>query len=106
MQGNITRVCHRRGYFFVDGGKEKPVFAHYTQLRDAEFADIFVGDKCEFTLGNSEKGPVALDVFVEPVDESERIEGEIDSLNGSYGFIQVAGDRVFFHVTACNFFVT
>lgn len=106
MQGNIARVCYNKGYFFVTDG-DKSVFAHYTQLRDANIDDIYTGDICQYEVGTSEKGPVALDVFVEPVCDGERMEGEIDSFSGSFGFIRVEGsdERVFFHVSAVNFFV-
>jgi CspA family cold shock protein len=52
------------GFIKVDGADEddKDVFVHYTAIRGEGYRNLFEGDRVEFTLEETPKGPQASDV--------------------------------------------
>jgi CspA family cold shock protein len=60
MQGSIKWFNPRKGYGFIQGDDGKEIFVHHTAVpMDANLSD---GDKVEYQVGESERGPRATDV--------------------------------------------
>lgn len=72
-QGVVTKIPvdrdtrQRKGFFFIkpDGGSED-VFAHASGLKveTKSFQDVQVGDRVEYKVISSDKGPRALDIRI------------------------------------------
>ena len=65
LTGLVKWFNTRKGYGFIsreDGGRD--VFVHYSSIvvPDDSFRDLREGQRVEFILSESERGPVALDV--------------------------------------------
>ncbi len=65
LTGLVKWFNTRKGYGFIsrdDGGRD--VFVHYSSIvvSDDSFRDLREGQRVEFILSESERGPVALDV--------------------------------------------
>ena len=62
MEGVIKRL-NDRGYGFIGReGEEKDLFFHSNSLVDVDFNSLKEGDKVEFEVEQSEKGPNAVKV--------------------------------------------
>ena len=62
MEGVIKRL-NDRGYGFIGReGEEKDLFFHSNSLIDVDFNSLREGDKVEFEVEQSEKGPNAVKV--------------------------------------------
>ena len=62
MEGVIKRL-NDRGYGFIGReGEEKDLFFHSNSLIDVDFNSLKEGDKVEFEVEQSEKGPNAVKV--------------------------------------------
>ena len=63
MQGTIKTL--RNGYGFIGyDGAEKDLFFHATNLVGAQFNNLREGQPVEFEIGDSPKGPAAVNVKV------------------------------------------
>lgn len=60
----ITKNEKFFGFIKVDGASNgtKDLFFHANELRDIAFEDLAVGDKVSFEVGDSPKGPNAVNV--------------------------------------------
>lgn len=62
MQGTIKRLTDRGFGFIAREGEEKDLFFHSNELVGVEFNDLKEGDKVEFEVAESPKGPNAVKV--------------------------------------------
>lgn len=61
MKGIVKRWLSGRGYGFIQTDElDKDVFVHYTSLKNAR--DLVEGEKVQFDLVQTEKGPKAINV--------------------------------------------
>ncbi|MDI6777982.1 MAG: cold shock domain-containing protein [Patescibacteria group bacterium] len=61
-QGTIKRLTDRQFGFIAQEGSDKDLFFHASELQGVEFNDLKEGDKVEFEVGESPKGPNATQV--------------------------------------------
>jgi len=64
MEGTIKNL-NEKGFGFVtpkDGGKD--VFFHRSDLVDTQFNDLHKGQEVTFEMGDSDKGPKAINVSI------------------------------------------
>jgi CspA family cold shock protein len=62
QQGTIKRLTDRGFGFIAREGEEKDLFFHSNELVGVEFNDLKEGDKVEFEVSDSPKGPNATKV--------------------------------------------
>ncbi|MDB5194893.1 MAG: hypothetical protein JWO84_77 [Parcubacteria group bacterium] len=62
QQGTISRVTDKGFGFISIEGQEKDLFFHSNELVNVAFDDLREGDKVEFEVGESPKGPNAVKV--------------------------------------------
>ena len=60
MKGTIKWYNTRKGYGFVQGEDGKDIFVHRTSVPTGTF--LKEGDKVEFDIESSEKGPKAINI--------------------------------------------
>ena len=61
MNGIVKRWLSGRGYGFIQADElDKEVFVHYTGLKSQR--DLIEGDKVQFDVIETEKGPKAINV--------------------------------------------
>jgi len=62
IQGTVKWFNNSKGYGFIahDGGKD--VFVHFSAITSEGFKSLSEGDKVEFTIEDSPKGPQAANV--------------------------------------------
>jgi cold shock protein len=58
-QGTIKRLTDRGFGFIAQEGSEKDLFFHSTELVGVDFNDLKEGDKVQFEVSESPKGPNA-----------------------------------------------
>jgi CspA family cold shock protein len=61
-QGTIKKLTDRGFGFIAQDGDEKDLFFHSSELQGVEFNDLKEGDKVEFEVSESPKGPNATQV--------------------------------------------
>jgi CspA family cold shock protein len=62
QQGTIARLMDK-GYGFIKvDGSDKDLFFHSNELQNVEFDNLHEGDKVEFEVAESDKGPQATKV--------------------------------------------
>lgn len=59
-KGSIKRIVRDRGFGFIAAEDGREVFFHRSGLADLEFADLKEGQKVEFEVEKSDKGPKAV----------------------------------------------
>lgn len=63
MEGTIKRLVPERGFGFITyEGAEKDLFFHSNELKNVQFTELKEGDKVTFEIGESPKGPNAVNV--------------------------------------------
>jgi cold shock protein len=62
QQGTIKRLTDRGFGFIAVEGSDKDLFFHSKELVGVEFNDLKEGDKVQFEVGESPKGPNATQV--------------------------------------------
>jgi CspA family cold shock protein len=62
IQGTVKWFNNSKGYGFIacDGGKD--VFVHFSAIETEGYRSLSEGDKVEFTIEDSPKGPQAANV--------------------------------------------
>jgi len=60
MQGTIKWYNSRKGYGFISGEDGKDIFLHRTAVPQGAF--LKEGDKVEFEIENSDRGPKAVNL--------------------------------------------
>ena len=84
MEGVIKRL-NDRGYGFIGReGEEKDLFFHSNSLIDVDFNSLREGDKVEFEVEQSEKGPNAVKVKKLQVSKVKN-QNSRDSSRGYFG---------------------
>ncbi len=61
-QGTIKRLTDRGFGFIAQEGSDKDLFFHQNELQGVEFKDLKEGDKVQFEVADSPKGPNATKV--------------------------------------------
>ena len=61
-EGTIARLTDRGFGFISRDGEEKDLFFHSKELRGVAYEDLREGDKVTFEVGESPKGPNAVNV--------------------------------------------
>lgn len=64
LQGVVRWFSRSKGYGFIgrdDGMKD--IFVHFSAIRGDGFRNLETGDKVEFQVEQTDKGPQAVDVF-------------------------------------------
>lgn len=62
-QGTIKRLVSDRGFGFISReGSDKDLFFHSKELQGVAFEDLREGDKVQFEVSESPKGPNATNV--------------------------------------------
>jgi CspA family cold shock protein len=61
-QGTIKRLTDRGFGFISREGNDKDLFFHAKELQNVEFAQLQEGDKVQFEVSESPKGPNAINV--------------------------------------------
>ncbi|OQC50392.1 MAG: Cold shock protein 1 [Tenericutes bacterium ADurb.Bin024] len=62
MKGTIKQFNQERGYGFIRAEDGTDVFFHYSSLVMDGFKTITTGEKVEFTLEQSDRGPRAANI--------------------------------------------
>ena len=61
--GVVEKFDSRRGYGFITRENEEPnIFVHYTNILGEGYRELNPGQKVTFEVGESPKGPTALNV--------------------------------------------
>jgi len=63
-EGTVKWFNSSKGYGFISQESGDDVFVHYQQIISDGFKTLEEGQKVEFTLGEGEKGPQAIEVEV------------------------------------------
>ena len=61
-QGTIKKLNERGFGFIAQEGAEKDLFFHSNELQGVQFNELREGDKVEFEVADSPKGPNAIKV--------------------------------------------
>lgn len=63
LTGIVKFFNNEKGFGFIapDNG-QRDIFVHYSSIQSNGFRSLMEGDRVEFTLENSEKGPRAAEV--------------------------------------------
>ncbi len=60
--GTVKWFNDSKGFGFIEREQGEDVFVHFSSIRGEGFKSLEEGQKVEFTLGQGQKGPQALDV--------------------------------------------
>lgn len=76
IQGTVKWFSRTKGYGFItpDDGGEKDIFVHYSAIVGQGFRNLEQGDRVEFEVEDSTKGP-----------QAARVEKVGDSVGTSFG---------------------
>ena len=62
MIGTVKWFNDDKGFGFIEREGGEDVFVHFSSIRGEGFKSLQEGQQVEFTLGQGQKGPQALDV--------------------------------------------
>jgi CspA family cold shock protein len=62
IEGTVKWFSNPKGYGFISREGGEDVFVHYSEIQGSGFRSLSAGDRVEFTLKQSEKGPRAAEV--------------------------------------------
>jgi len=62
--GTVKWFNDSKGYGFISREGGEDVFVHFTGIRGEGYRSLEEGQRVEFTLGQGQRGPQALDVSV------------------------------------------
>jgi CspA family cold shock protein len=62
LTGTVKWFNADKGFGFIEREGGEDVFVHFSSIRGDGFKSLQDGQKVEFTLGEGQKGPQALDV--------------------------------------------
>jgi len=62
LQGTVRWFDISRGYGYIQPENGGEVFVHYTAIADAGLKNLNAGQRVEFTVKDSYRGPLAADV--------------------------------------------
>ncbi|MBN1857846.1 cold-shock protein [Candidatus Bipolaricaulota bacterium] len=62
--GTVKWFNDSKGFGFIEREQGEDVFVHFSSIRGDGYRSLEEGQKVEFTLGQGQKGPQALDVTV------------------------------------------
>ena len=60
--GTVKWFNDAKGFGFITREQGEDVFVHFSSIRGAGFKSLAEGQKVEFTLGQGQRGPQAVDV--------------------------------------------
>lgn len=64
MTGTVKWFNDDKGFGFIERESGEDVFVHFSSVRGEGYKSLNDGQKVEFTVGQGQKGPQALDVTV------------------------------------------
>jgi cold shock protein len=64
LTGTVKWFNDDKGFGFIEREGGEDVFVHFSSIRGEGYKSLNEGQKVEFTLGQGQKGPQALDVTV------------------------------------------
>lgn len=64
ITGTVKWFNGSKGYGFIAREVGEDVFVHYSEIRGNGFRNLNEGDRVEFSVGSSPKGPQAVDVVM------------------------------------------
>jgi len=62
--GTVKWFNDSKGFGFIEREQGEDVFVHFSSIRGTGYKSLEDGQKVEFTLGQGQKGPQAIDVTV------------------------------------------
>jgi len=63
QEGIVAKKVEEKGFGFIKrDGQEKDLFFHSNELKNISFDELREGDKVSFEVGDSPKGPNAINV--------------------------------------------
>ena len=62
MEGTVKWFSSQKGYGFITPNNGADVFVHYSDIQGDGYKSLEQGDKVEFEVGKSDKGPKAINV--------------------------------------------
>ena len=61
-EGIVKWFSGKKGYGFIERGEEGDVFVHYTSIAMPGFKTLNEGERVQFDVEDSDRGPVAKNV--------------------------------------------
>lgn len=62
VTGTVKWFSRQKGYGFIELEDGEDVFVHFSAIRGTGFRNLYEGERVEFTIEDSPKGPQAADV--------------------------------------------